>query len=113
MATIAEWKAMQRAGLLRHYFEGGITAIELFPGLLDSFSEESVLEELEAAGEQIRERVREFLAAHRPTTFRPFIIGAVALTPEEAAKWERERRRKYAALLIALGVNEFKAEMGN
>jgi hypothetical protein len=113
MSTIAEWKAMQCANYLQHHSEEVITAIELFPGLLDTFSEEGIVEELEAAGAQIRERVREFLAGHRPTTFRPFIFGAVALTPEEAAnKWERERRRKYAALLIALGVNEPKAKMG-
>jgi hypothetical protein len=108
MATIAEWKAMQRANFLRLYSEGDITAIELFPCLLDTFSEEGVLEEIEAAGAQIREQVREFLAAHRPTTFRAFIIGSA---PEDA-RTEQERRRKYAALLIALGLNEPSTQMG-
>jgi hypothetical protein len=106
MATVAEWKAMQRAGFLRHYSEGDITAIELFPCLLDTFSEEGLLEEIEAAGVQIRDRVREFLAGHRPTTFRALIIGSA---PEEA-EVAQERRRKYAALLLALGVNARGAE---
>jgi hypothetical protein len=107
MATIAEWKAMQRANFLRHYSEGDISAIELFPCLLDTFSEEGVLEEIEAAGAPIREQVREFLAAHRPATFRALIIGSA---PEDAKK-EQERRRKYAALLLGLDINEPRAEM--
>jgi hypothetical protein len=111
MATIAEWKAMQRAGLLRRHSEGDISANELFPALLDTFSAEGLLEELEAAETPIRERIREFLTGHRPATFRQIYFG-VGPTPEEAVQEELERRCKYAALLIALGVKEPRTEMG-
>jgi hypothetical protein len=97
MATIAEWEARRRASFFRLYAEGLLTANELFPGLLDSFSEDRILEELEASGAAIRERVREFLAAHRPATFKPFVVGQ-PIAADETLRWEQDRRRKYAAL---------------
>jgi hypothetical protein len=104
MTTIAELQARRRDGFLRHYAQGILTANELFPALLDTFSERDIGEELQAAGAEVRERVKEFLAGHSPATFAPFIFGQ-PLTAEEAARYEQERRRKYVALLLALGIN--------
>jgi hypothetical protein len=104
MATVAEWQARRRAGFLRLYAQGLLTANELFPGLLDAFSEGGIGEELEAASAEVRGLVREFLVGHRPVTFAPFVIGQPP-TAEEAARWEQERRRKYAALLVVLGID--------
>jgi hypothetical protein len=104
MTKLAERQARRRVGFLRHYAQGTLTADELFPGLLDTFSENGIGEELEVAGAEVRERLREFLAGHRPATFAPFFFGQ-PLTAEEAARYEQERRRKYVALLLALGIN--------
>ena len=107
MATVAEWQARRRAGFLRLYAQRLLTANELFPGLLDTFSEGTIGEELEAAGAEVRGLVRDFLAGHRPVTFAPFVIGQLP-SAEEAARWEQERRRKYAALLVALGIDRLQ-----
>lgn len=103
MAMPPEWQARQRARFFQLYAEGFLTANELFPGLLDTFSEGNIGEELKAAGTEARERLREFLAGHRPATFAQFIIGQ-PLSKAEAARREQEGRRKYAALLLALGI---------
>jgi hypothetical protein len=103
MATRSEWQARQRANFLRLYRDGFLTANELFPSLLDTFSDGHIPAELDAEGPEVRDVLREFLAGHRPLTFYPHVIG-VPPTPERAAIWEQERLRIYAALLVALRV---------
>jgi hypothetical protein len=93
--------------LFRHfdlYARGVISAHELFPSILDSFSDGgAVANELEEVREDLQGRIRAFLETHRPATFRPFLIGP-GPTPEESAQWEQRRRRIYAALLQAMNL---------
>jgi hypothetical protein len=103
MHSLNEQQAQLRAKLFKSLDRGFVTANEVFPSLLDTFSEENIPEELETAGDHLRERIRVFLADHYPATFRPFLIGP-GLDPEEAAEWEQQRRRKYAELLRALSL---------
>jgi hypothetical protein len=103
METTGDRQAQRRVNLLRHFAKGVLSANELFAALVDTFSELRIAEELEAAGPEVREQVRAFLAGHRPTTFAPFFIRT-PLTADEAMRWERCQRRKYAELLLALGI---------
>ncbi len=75
METIDDVRARSRVKYLRAYSDGDLSANELFAGLLDRFSENRISEELEAAGPEVRERVKQFLTGHIPITFRPFVMG--------------------------------------
>jgi hypothetical protein len=103
MATGAEGQARLRGKYLRMHAEGVLTANELFPALLDTFTEAGIDEELGLAGADVRGQMMEFLATHHPATFVPFVFGPPP-TAAEAERWEQERQRKYAALLVALGI---------
>ena len=105
MATIGDGDARRRIRFLRLYAEGLLSANELFLGLLDTFSEVGIPEELERAGAEVREQVRAFLAEFRPVTFRPFVMGQ-PLTADEAMRWEQQRRRIHAGLFLALAIDD-------
>ena len=99
---MASLKSLRR--YLRLYSDELLTANELFPAILDSFSETHVSEELEGQGPEICRRLKVFLTSHRPATFTPFVIGK-QLSMEEKQIWAAERQRKYKALLLALRID--------
>jgi hypothetical protein len=105
MMTNAEWGSRSRSSYLRLYAGGLLTAYEFLSSLLDSFSEHRIAVELEAAGSEMRQRVRKLIAEQPAATFRRFVIGE-PFTAQEALRLEQEWRRKYAELLLALNIND-------
>lgn len=104
MATLAEWQARKRASLFDSYDRGIVTASELFPAVLDTFTDGRIAEEMTALEPEVRDKLKDLLSNYEPESFVPFLIGSTP-SPDESKRWEEERRRKYAAILACLGID--------
>ena len=93
---------LARKRLLVMYANGDLAPGELLGPLLDSYDEPRLEHELAQDDDAVRQQVREFVASYHPPRVPCANFGRI--DPKDAERWQRERDRKYAVILRALGI---------